>query len=40
MKLARWLSYCLSIGYKKTDLNGLTKIWRQHKDEHGNLKKL
>jgi hypothetical protein len=39
MKCAEWLSFCLSIGWGKDQLDGLEKIWHQHHDEAGNLVK-
>lgn len=37
-RMLDWLQYCLSIGWKKSQLKGLQKIWMEHKDENGNLK--
>ena len=39
MKCARWLAFCLKIGYGKNQLDGLEKIWWKFKDHNGNLKK-
>lgn len=36
-KCSQWLSYCLSIGFKKEDLDALEKLWWKHRDENGNL---
>jgi hypothetical protein len=35
---ANWLKICLEIGYPKSVLDQLEKIWDEHKDEAGNLK--
>ena len=37
-KKAEWLSYCLNIGFPKSDLDELSNIWDKFKDENGNLK--
>ncbi len=37
-KCAEWLSYCISIGWSKDDLDGLENIWWQYHDGNGNLK--
>lgn len=37
MKRAEWLSFCLSIGWQKDQLDGLGDIWDKHHDEAGNL---
>lgn len=34
---ADWLGYCLSIGWEKSQLDALEKIWWQHRDNKGNL---
>lgn len=36
-KCAEWLSYCLSIGYTKEQLDRLEEIWWMFHDERGNL---
>ena len=36
-KCANWLSYCLEIGYKKSDINGLESLWWRFHDDNGNL---
>lgn len=38
LKCATWLAYCLSIGYKKSELPDLEKLWRKYRDRNGNLK--
>lgn len=38
MKCAKWLAYCLEIGYTKSQLDELEKIWWTFKDRNGNLK--
>lgn len=38
IRCLEWLAYCLSIGYKQSDLNGLEKIFWTFKDKNGNLK--
>jgi hypothetical protein len=38
-KCAAWLIYCLSIGWDKSALDGLEKIWWTYKDGNGNLKR-
>ncbi len=35
---ARWLSYCLSIGWKHADLDELERMWWEHHDERGKLR--
>ena len=37
-KCGEWLASCLEIGWSKQDLDGLEKIWWEHRDERGNLK--
>jgi hypothetical protein len=34
---AQWLSYCLSIGWPKTDLDELERLWYQYHDDNGKL---
>jgi hypothetical protein len=34
---ARWLSYCLSIGWSKDDIPRLEEIWWQWHDDYGRL---
>jgi hypothetical protein len=34
---ARWLSYCLSIGWDRKDLDRLEQIWWEFHDERGRL---
>ena len=36
-KCTEWLSYCISIGWRKQDLDGLEKIWWEHRDKNGEL---
>jgi hypothetical protein len=35
---AEWLSYCISIGWSKSKLDELEKLWWKHHDPEGNLK--
>ena len=37
-KCHQWITYCLSIGWKKEDADGLEVIWWLHRNENGNLK--
>lgn len=37
-KCAEWLSYCLSIGWSKNQLDELEKLWWKYHDENGNIK--
>lgn len=37
-KKAEWLTYCLSIGFEKSQIDTLSAIWDQFKDEYGNLR--
>ncbi len=32
-KLMEWLNYCKSIGWKASDMRGLTDIWWKYHDE-------
>jgi hypothetical protein len=34
---ARWLKYCLSIGWTKSDLDALEHLWWECHDDHGRL---
>ena len=34
---AEWLSYCLSIGWSKADLDALEHMWWEYHDDHGCL---
>lgn len=34
---AKWLSYCLRIGWRKTDLDELEALWWKYHDEQGHL---
>ena len=34
---ADWLSMCLRIGWKRTDLDALQAIWWRYHDDEGNL---
>lgn len=36
---ARWLRYCLSIGWKREELDELERIWHIYYDENGRLKR-
>lgn len=38
MKCHEWITYCLRIGWKKEQVDGLEVIFWQHRDENGNLK--
>ena len=35
-KCAKWLSYCLEIGWRKSDLPELQKLWMNGHDDKGN----
>jgi hypothetical protein len=35
---AKWLAYCLKIGWGKEQLDRLEAIWWRYHDENGNLK--
>jgi hypothetical protein len=35
---AKWLSYCLKIGWSKGSLDQLERIWWEYHDEMGKLK--
>lgn len=37
-KCAEWLAYCLEIGWDKSQLDGLEKLWMDNHDEFGNFK--
>lgn len=39
MACAQWLSFCLSIGWVHSDLDELERIWWEHHDERGRLKR-
>lgn len=32
-----WLAFCLRIGWHKSDLDALEKLWWEHHDHRGNL---
>lgn len=34
---AAWLSFCLKIGWKKSDLDFLQALWWKHHDNDGHL---
>ena len=34
---ARWMHYCLTIGWKKSDLDFLQSLWWQYHDWEGRL---
>jgi hypothetical protein len=34
-----WLSYCLAIGWKKSDLDFLESLWWKYHDDYGNLRR-
>lgn len=36
---AKWLAYCLEIGWQKSDLEDLEKIWWKFRDKNGKLLK-
>lgn len=36
---AYWLSYCLSIGWKREDLDALEELWWRYHDDQGRLVK-
>jgi hypothetical protein len=35
---ARWLKYCLDIGWSKSDVDHLEKLWWKYHDDGGRLK--
>jgi hypothetical protein len=35
---AKWLAFCLKIGWQRSDLDRLEGLWWEHHDEYGNLK--
>lgn len=37
-KCAEWLAYCLEIGYHKSQLDALEKLWMDNHDDNGNFK--
>jgi len=37
-KKAEWLAKCLDFGWSKNDLEGLSNIWDEFKDENGNMR--
>lgn len=37
MQCAKWLVYCLEIGYSKSQIDALEALWWEHHDEQGNL---
>ena len=37
---AKWLAYCLSIGWKEAELVELERMWWVHHDKYGNRIKL
>ena len=36
-KCAAWLSYCLSIGWAKSDLDFLQALWWKYHDKNGDI---
>ena len=36
-KCAEWLIFCLSVGYKKFQLDALEKLWLQYHNDNGEL---
>lgn len=34
---AEWLCYCLSIGWRKDELDELERLWWRYHDRHGKL---
>lgn len=38
IKKAKWLEYCLEIGWQKSQLDDLSAIWDKYRDEYGNFK--
>ncbi len=34
---ARWLAYCLDLGWPRSDLDRLEHLWRRHHDDRGRL---
>lgn len=37
-KCAEWLAYCLEIGWDKSQLDALEKLWMDNHDDNGNFK--
>jgi hypothetical protein len=37
-RCARWLTYCLSIGWPREDLDELEAIWWRYHDDEGKLR--
>ncbi|QPF81703.1 hypothetical protein IC762_12465 [Bradyrhizobium genosp. L] len=37
MACARWLAYCLQIGWKRSDLDRLETLWWEYHDDNGEL---
>jgi hypothetical protein len=35
---AKWLSFCLSIGWSKSDLDALEALWWKYRDDNGVLR--
>jgi len=38
MACLRWLDYCLSIGWRRDDLDFLEALWWEHHDDFGKIK--
>jgi hypothetical protein len=36
-KCAAWLAYCLRIGWQRSQLDALEKLWWEHHDDNGAL---
>lgn len=34
---AEWLAYCLSIGWKRSDIDALEALWWRYHDDYGRL---
>ena len=37
-KCAEWLAYCLEIGWDKSQIDALEKLWMDNHDDNGNFK--
>lgn len=40
VKCGKWLAYCLQIGWSRTLLDDLERLWWKYHDEHGNFKQV
>lgn len=35
---AQWLVFCLRIGWQRSQLDALERVWWEHHDDYGNLR--